>query len=98
MPPILRQRASSLCRWCESERAINGPALERCHITARSKTQCLDQLSRPPAVHTVGNDPELLDARTEVVQAFFEHGSGLIDSSLMYGSAPPTTAKLNDGH
>lgn len=46
----------------------------------------------------VGNDPELLDARTEVVQAFFEHGGGLTDSSLMYGSAPPTTAKPNDGH
>ena len=36
----------------------------------------------------VGNDPQLLDARTEVVKAFFEHGSGLIDSSPMYGSAP----------
>ncbi|BBI60206.1 hypothetical protein HSBAA_15120 [Vreelandella sulfidaeris] len=36
----------------------------------------------------VGNDPELLDARTEVVKAFFEHGGGLIDSSPMYGSAP----------
>ncbi|MCA8863961.1 MULTISPECIES: aldo/keto reductase [unclassified Halomonas] len=36
----------------------------------------------------VGNDPKLLDARTEVVKAFFEHGGGLIDSSPMYGSAP----------
>jgi diketogulonate reductase-like aldo/keto reductase len=36
----------------------------------------------------VGSDPELLDARTEVVKAFFEHGGGLIDSSPMYGSAP----------
>lgn len=36
----------------------------------------------------VGNDPALLDARTEVVKAFFEHGGGLIDSSPMYGSAP----------
>ena len=36
----------------------------------------------------VGSDPELLDARTEVVRAFFEHGGGLIDSSPMYGSAP----------
>ncbi|MGM0825289.1 MAG: aldo/keto reductase [Pseudomonadota bacterium] len=36
----------------------------------------------------VGNDPVLLDARTEVVKAFFEHGGGLIDSSPMYGSAP----------
>ena len=36
----------------------------------------------------VGNDPQLLDARTEVVKAFFEHGGGLIDSSPMYGSAP----------
>tara|TARA_R110000824_G_scaffold401396_1_gene611995 strand:- start:1800 stop:2759 length:960 start_codon:yes stop_codon:yes gene_type:complete len=36
----------------------------------------------------VGSDPTLLDARTEVVKAFFEHGGGLIDSSPMYGSAP----------
>jgi len=36
----------------------------------------------------VGSDPELLDARTQVVRAFFEHGGGLIDSSPMYGSAP----------
>ena len=36
----------------------------------------------------VGSDPEMLDARTEVVKAFFEHGGGLIDSSPMYGSAP----------
>lgn len=36
----------------------------------------------------VGSDAALLDARTEVVKAFFEHGGGLIDSSPMYGSAP----------
>ncbi len=36
----------------------------------------------------VGNDPQLLEARTDVVKAFFEHGGGLIDSSPMYGSAP----------
>lgn len=36
----------------------------------------------------VGNDPQMLDARTEVVRAFFEHGGGLVDSSPMYGSAP----------
>ncbi|HDZ57332.1 MAG TPA: aldo/keto reductase [Pseudomonas xinjiangensis] len=36
----------------------------------------------------VGSDPTLLDARTEVVKTFFEHGGGLIDSSPMYGSAP----------
>ncbi|HDZ48196.1 hypothetical protein LCGC14_0026600 [marine sediment metagenome] len=36
----------------------------------------------------VGSDEALLDARTEVVKAFFEHGGGLIDSSPMYGSAP----------
>ncbi|GAA0696195.1 hypothetical protein GCM10009022_19960 [Vreelandella titanicae] len=40
----------------------------------------------------VGSDPKLLDVRTEVVKAFFEHDGGLIDSSPMYGSAPPTTA------
>ncbi|WP_290612861.1 aldo/keto reductase [Arsukibacterium sp. UBA3155] len=36
----------------------------------------------------VGSDPKLLDARTQVVKAFFELGGGLIDSSPMYGSAP----------
>ncbi|WP_211567113.1 aldo/keto reductase [Microbulbifer marinus] len=36
----------------------------------------------------VGNDPELLHARSEVVRAFFDNGGGLIDSSPMYGSAP----------
>lgn len=36
----------------------------------------------------VGTDPKLLDARTEVVKAFFELGGGMIDSSPMYGSAP----------
>lgn len=36
----------------------------------------------------VGSDPQLLDARTEIVRAFFGHGGGLVDSSPMYGSAP----------
>ena len=36
----------------------------------------------------VGSDPKLLDARTQVVKAFFDYGGGLIDSSPMYGSAP----------
>ncbi|SHG08166.1 Aldo/keto reductase [Microbulbifer donghaiensis] len=36
----------------------------------------------------VGSDPQLLKARTEVVEAFFADGGGLIDSSPMYGSAP----------
>lgn len=36
----------------------------------------------------VGRDRQLLDARTEVVRAFFEHGGGMVDSSPMYGSAP----------
>jgi len=36
----------------------------------------------------VGSDTALLDMRTRIVKAFFEHGGGLIDSSPMYGSAP----------
>ncbi|MDX1594519.1 MAG: aldo/keto reductase [Gammaproteobacteria bacterium] len=36
----------------------------------------------------VGSDRRLMDARTEVVRAFFGHGGGLVDSSPMYGSAP----------
>jgi len=37
----------------------------------------------------VGNDPVALDARAEVVRAFFAEGGRLIDSSPMYGSAQP---------
>lgn len=36
----------------------------------------------------VGSDTKLLDARTEVVKAFFKEGGGMVDSSPMYGSAP----------
>ncbi|MGB5832802.1 MAG: aldo/keto reductase [Thiohalocapsa sp.] len=35
----------------------------------------------------VGDDPPALDARTEVLRAFFGAGGGMIDSSPMYGSA-----------
>jgi diketogulonate reductase-like aldo/keto reductase len=35
----------------------------------------------------VGDDPELLAARTDVLRAFFAAGGGLIDSSPMYGSS-----------
>jgi len=38
----------------------------------------------------VGNDPVALDARAEVVRAFFAEGGRLIDSSPMYGSSQPT--------
>ncbi|WP_160152776.1 aldo/keto reductase [Microbulbifer sp. ALW1] len=38
----------------------------------------------------VGDDLQLLNARTGVVKAFFSLGGGLIDSSPMYGSAPDT--------
>ena len=35
----------------------------------------------------VGNDPDLRTARLRVVQAFFDEGGGMIDSSPMYGSS-----------
>ncbi len=35
----------------------------------------------------VGSDRRLIDARTEVVRAFFAHGGGMIDASPMYGAA-----------
>ncbi|WP_299591185.1 aldo/keto reductase [uncultured Microbulbifer sp.] len=38
----------------------------------------------------VGNDPELLAARTQVLKTFFASGGGLVDSSPMYGSAADT--------
>jgi len=38
----------------------------------------------------VGRDPAALETCTQVVQAFFEAGGRLIDSSPMYGSSQPT--------
>ncbi|WP_078085739.1 aldo/keto reductase [Microbulbifer mangrovi] len=38
----------------------------------------------------VGDDPQLLAARTQVLEAFFANGGGLVDSSPMYGSAADT--------
>lgn len=35
----------------------------------------------------VGSDEKLRDERTEVLEAFFSHGGGMIDSSPMYGSS-----------
>ncbi|MCH9053237.1 MAG: aldo/keto reductase [Proteobacteria bacterium] len=35
----------------------------------------------------VGDDPALREARREVLQAFFDRGGGVIDSSPMYGSS-----------
>ncbi len=35
----------------------------------------------------VGGDEKLREARTEVLEAFFSHGGGMIDSSPMYGSS-----------
>jgi diketogulonate reductase-like aldo/keto reductase len=35
----------------------------------------------------VGQDPDLIAARTEVLRAFFDAGGGMIDSSPMYGSS-----------
>ncbi len=35
----------------------------------------------------IGNDPALRAARLKVVQAFFDEGGGMIDSSPMYGSS-----------
>ena len=42
----------------------------------------------------VGADPALRDARAKVLQAFFDKGGGLIDSSPMYGSSE---AVIGDG-
>jgi len=35
----------------------------------------------------VGDDEQLRKDRTKVLEAFFEHGGGMVDSSPMYGSA-----------
>ena len=42
----------------------------------------------------VGTDPVLLDQRGQVLQAFFEHGGALIDSSPMYGTAEDVLGRL----
>ena len=48
----------------------------------------------------VGSDRRMIDARTEVVRAFFAHGGGLVDSSPMYGSAADVMGNALDalGH
>lgn len=38
----------------------------------------------------VGRDADLLNARTEVLSAFYEHGGGVVDCSPMYGSSAAT--------
>lgn len=48
----------------------------------------------------VGDDPQALHVRAEILRAFFAAGGGMIDSSPMYGSAEAvvgkTLARLND--
>ncbi len=39
----------------------------------------------------VGSDPQLRAARTQVLEAFVEHGGGMVDCSPMYGSAAAVT-------
>ena len=41
----------------------------------------------------VGDDPQALDVRTDVLRAFFAAGGGMIDSSPMYGSAEGVVGK-----
>ncbi|MFZ0789384.1 MAG: aldo/keto reductase [Chromatiaceae bacterium] len=41
----------------------------------------------------VGDDPQALDVRTDVLRAFFSAGGGMIDSSPMYGSAEGVLGK-----
>lgn len=71
----------------------SGPLLARSDEPRKKPIPGTDQMLPVIGMGTwrtfnVGNDPKLLDARTEVVRAFFQHGGGLIDSSPMYGSAP----------
>lgn len=42
----------------------------------------------------VGNDPEALAVRTEILRAFFAAGGGMIDSSPMYGSAEAVLGRV----
>ena len=42
----------------------------------------------------IGNDPQALAQRLQVLQAFFAEGGGMIDSSPMYGSAEAVMGRL----
>ncbi len=42
----------------------------------------------------VGDDPQALDVRAEILRAFFGAGGGMIDSSPMYGSAEAVLGKV----
>lgn len=41
----------------------------------------------------VGDDPQALDTRVEILRAFFAAGGGMIDSSPMYGSSEAVVGK-----
>lgn len=44
----------------------------------------------------VGRDAGLLEARTDVLRAFYEHGGGVVDCSPMYGSSAATMGHAVD--
>ncbi|MFO7787127.1 MAG: aldo/keto reductase [Halospina sp.] len=63
-----------------------GEALNRANLPGRERSIPVIGMGTWRSFN-VGADPQLREARTRVLEAFFEEGGGLIDSSPMYGSA-----------
>ncbi|MEK7244495.1 MAG: aldo/keto reductase [Pseudomonadota bacterium] len=69
----------------QSAHAAPGPMLKRAIPKTGEEIPAIGMGSW--ITFNVGADPALRDARAKVLQAFFEGGGGLIDSSPMYGSS-----------
>jgi diketogulonate reductase-like aldo/keto reductase len=77
--------AATMPAFCKSAAAAVGPVLTR---AIPSTGELIPAIGLGTWItFNVGNDERLRAARTQVMQAFFDRGGTLIDSSPMYGSS-----------